>query len=183
MPLLVILGVGVAQILWHFINNLKIISVVAGGAASLCLMVMATVWGIRNSISSGISAETLSAITYEKRLRPLIASHRRKAVFYATLTAVMALLTASSVISIQLTKSVWQWMVLVGGGAVGFAVYVFLLVNYWEHQIQIQKELMQYQAKLKKERDEMLGVLGGTTHSSLISPKGWLDGPPFGDRS
>lgn len=177
LPLLALVGVAIGELLWYFIDNLKVISITSGGAASVCIMVMSAVWGMRNSISSGISGDTLSAITYQKRLRPLIASHRSKAIFYTALSATMALLAASPAISIQLTNTVWQWMVLAGGGAIGFVVYAFLLVNYWEHQIQIQKELMQYQAKKKKEQDELLSVLSTTVHSTFTSPQGWSDGP------
>lgn len=177
LPTLVLLGVCIGHLLWLFADNLKIISIVSGGAASICLMVMPAVWGVRNSISTGISAETLSADSYQKILRPLIAKHRGNAISFTVLTALMVVVAGSSAISIQLTNTVWHWMVLSGGAAVGFACYVFLLVNYWELQIQIQKELFQYEAKKKKELDELRSALSTTTHSTFTSPQGWIDGP------
>jgi hypothetical protein len=177
LPVLIFLGVSIGHLLWHFATSIKIIAIVSGGAATLCFMVMPAVWGVRNSISTGINAEMLNAETFQKTLRPLISKHRSDAISFTVLTALMAVVAGSSAISIQLTNTVWQWMVLSGGAAVGFACYVFLLVNYWELQIQIQKELLQYEVKKKKELDELRNALSSTTHSTFISPQGWIDGP------
>lgn len=174
LPLLSLLGAGGGQLLWHYVDSVKILAWASGMATPFCMMCATAVWTMRDRFDEGFDADDMSAQAYQ-RLVELITTHRVRSTFWASLTGLMALLSAVPAISNQLIGPIWHWMVLACGGAVAFAVYAYLLANYWDLQIRTFRNKQHLERKRQREMQDLLASI----ESTRVPPPGtgWSDGP------
>lgn len=112
----------------------KLIVYTSGIAAPYCLLIAGAVWSMRDKADMTFDGDYLSAEQY-KSAQKAADEVRFKSMHLAAEVAVMALVTASSAISAQITETIWQWMVIAGGVGVAEASYSYLLGYQWEEQL------------------------------------------------
>lgn len=180
LPILVCLGVALAQLVWCYVDSVKIHAWLSGLAAPFCIMCATTVWGMREKLDELIDTDLLDGNAFERYVE-LTNSHRNKSTFWASLSALMGLIASGPALSNQFIGPVWQWMVLPAGGAVFVAIYAYLLANYWELQMRAfkndQKRAIRKQT-LAQEASAIMNV-----HEPLPMGRGWSDGPSLGEAS
>lgn len=173
-PLLISLGLGLAQLAWHFVDSVKILAWASGMVSPFCMLCATAVWAMRDRIDDAVDTEVMSSSEYQQ-FEGLVSKHRSRSTSWAAATAVMALLASGPAVSNQLIGPIWHGMVLLSGAAVGCAIYAYLLANYWEAQIRTYKSRQRLAEKQRREREQLLNEIRagtGTLHGS-----GWIDGP------
>ena len=173
-PILISLGLGLAQLAWHFIDSVKILAWASGMISPFCMLCATAVWAMRDRIDEAADTELMSSSEYQQ-FEALANKHRTKSTLWAAATAVMALLASGPAVSNQLIGPIWHGMVLLSGAAIGCAIYAYLLANYWETQIRAYKSRQKLAKKQQHEREQLLDEIragAGTLRSS-----GWIEGP------
>lgn len=175
-PILLALGLGLAQLAWQFIDSVKILAWVSGMVSPFCMLCATAVWAMRDRIDDAADTELMSSSEY-RQFEVLVSKHRTRSTSWAAATAVMALLASGPAVSNQLIGPVWHGMVLLSGAAVGCAIYAYLLANYWETQIRSYKSQQRLAEKKRREREQLLDEIRAGT--GTLSVSGWIDGPPL----
>jgi hypothetical protein len=176
LPLLIVLGAGLGELAWRFIDNIKIWAWMSGMVSPFCMMCATAVWVMRDRIDDIIDTEQMSSGEYQQFER-LVLKHRTRSTYWATSTAMMALVASAPAVSSQLTGVIWQWMVLGCGAAAGGAVHAYLLTRHWETQIRAYRSQKLLSAKQQRERQNLLGEIAAGAGS--LSDTGWIESPPL----
>lgn len=172
-PVLLLLGLGFAQLAWLFIDSVKILAWASGMASPFCMLCATAVWAMRDRIDDAVDTELMSSDEYQQ-FDQLVTKHRARSTSWAAVTAVMALVASMPAVSNQLVGPIWHWMVLSSGAAVGCAVYAYLLANFWEIQIRAHKGRQKLARKQQSERERLMQeMLAG---AKPLNSSGW-DGP------
>ena len=138
-------GVALGWVAWAYLPA-ALIAYVSGVAGSLCLLVAAAVWGMRDKADLAFESSHLST----EELRTAMAAARRvrrRSMKLSAWAALMAVIASSSATSLQLAGSVWLFMPLLGGAAVGESLYCYLIANAWETQLRAIRERNAIQAR------------------------------------
>ena len=175
-PILLALGLGLAQLAWQFIDSVKILAWVSGMVSPFCMLCATAVWAMRDRIDDAADTELMSSSEY-RQFEVLVSKHRTRSTSWAAATAVMALLASGPAVSNQLIGPVWHGMVLLSGAAVGCAIYAYLLANYWETQIRSYKSQQRLAEKKRREREQLLDEI--RAGAGTLRGSGWIDGPPL----
>ena len=174
LPILVVIGAAVGQLLWRYVDSVKILSWASGMAAPFCMMCATVVWAMRDRLDEAFDVDQMTSLEYQ-RMVDMVQSHRLRSTFWAALTGLMALISSVPAVSNQLIGPIWHWMVLCTGGAVALSIYAYLLANYWDHQVRAFKNKQRFDRKRSAERKVLLEGLVPT--QSLKHGPGWVDGP------
>lgn len=118
--------------LWEFFPQ-KTIAWISGILSPFCTMCATLVWASREKIDDLIEPHNLSSDEYD-RLVDLSQEHRSRIFFWAPLTMVYALVAAVPAIVSQFDMKISVLMAVCAGGAVGGAIYSYLLANAWDEQ-------------------------------------------------
>lgn len=173
------LGLGLAQLLWIYVDSVKVLAWLSGLTAPFCMLCATAVWAMRDKADLAFLNESITAEEYLKA-SSLERTLRRRSTYLAARTCIAALFAAMPAISNQLIGPVWQAMVLAGGGAVGFAVHAYLVADHWDHQLRAHRSQDIYIRKRAEERQALIndierGAFSGS--SSANFPPSWIDGP------
>lgn len=152
--LLLAVGFAMSAAAWHFFPK-GILVYGSGITSSFCLLVAGAVWALRDRLDDVLEDVQCTAAEYAL-LMENASRQRRRFVRRAGRVAICALVAASAAVSDQLTKTVWHWMVLGGGLAVGEAVYSYMLANSWDEQIRAMRSKKQFEARRKAEIDQLV---------------------------
>lgn len=155
MPLLVAMGAGLGQLVWTTFDSVKAIAWLAGLASPFCILCATAVWAMRDKMDLAFMLETLGADAYRAAFE-LETSLRRRSTWLAAKTCLASLLAAAPAISNQLIGPIWQPMVILGGGAIGYAASAYLVADYWDHQLRAQRSKDMYEKKVSEERRKLL---------------------------
>ena len=175
-PILISLGLGLAQLAWHFIDSVKILAWASGMISPFCMLCATAVWAMRDRIDDAVDIELMSSNEY-RQFESLVRKHRNRSTFWAAVTAVMALLASGPTLSNQLIGPIWHGMVLVSGASIGCAIYAYLLANYWETQIRGYKSQQRLAEKQRREREQLLADM--RAGQGTLRGSGWAEGPPM----
>jgi hypothetical protein len=175
-PILIALGLGLAQLAWHFVDSVKILAWASGMASPFCMLCATAVWAMRDRIDDAVDTELMSASEY-RQFEQLVSTHRTRSSSWAAVTAVMALLASGPAVSNQLIGPIWHGMVLVSGAAIGCSTYAYLLANYWENQIRAHKGRQRLLEKQRRERERLLEEM--RAGAGTLRGSGWVEGPPL----
>jgi len=178
LPILVLMGLGAGQLLWHFVDNVKVLSWVSGMSAPFCTMCATVVWAMRDRLDDAFDTDQMTAQEYQL-LVDLVLQHRSRSTYWAAITGLMALVSSVPAVSNQLIGPVWQWMVIGTGVSVSGAIYAYLLANFWEQQIRAQRTKKKLESKRANEKNELL--LGLASSNPVGGGIGWVDGPELTD--
>lgn len=180
LPLLVVMGLGVGQLLWVYVDSVKILSWASGMATPFCMMCATVVWAMRDRLDDAFETDQMSSQEYQKLVN-LVLKHRLQSTYWAAVTGLMALASSIPAVSNQLIGPVWHWMVLCTGGAVSIAIHAYLLANYWDHQVRTFRNKQRIESKQRAERKELLDQLNRAR--PIQGGNGWVDGPSLMDPS
>lgn len=175
-PILFSLGLGLAQLAWHFIDSVKILAWASGMVSPFCMLCATAVWAMRDRIDDAVDTELMSSSEYQQ-FESLVSKHRNRSTLWAAATAVMALLASGPAVSNQLIGPIWHGMVLISGAAIGCAIYAYLLANYWETQIRAYKSRQRIVEKQRREREQLMEEI--RAGAGTLRGSGWIDGPPL----
>lgn len=173
LPVLVLMGIGFAQIFWTAVDNVKILAWASGMAAPFCVMCATAVWAMRDRLDEAVDTERMTSRAYQGFVS-LVNEHRSKSTFWATFTAVMGLVASAPAVSNQLIGPIWHWMVLANGAALACAVYAYQLANYWELQTRAYRTRQKHEEKTAREKQELLAEI--RTSTALDVGTGWRTG-------
>lgn len=176
---LLALGAAIAQLLWLRIDSVKVLAWLSGMASPFCMLCAAAVWAMRDKADLAFLNDALSAEQYKNASR-LERRLRGHSTMLAAFTSLAALFAAMPAVSNQLIGPIWQPMVLVGGAGVGFAIYAYLIANYWDHQLRAHRSQETYKRKRLDELAKLVedGEREATSEPGRLLPS-WIDGPPL----
>lgn len=137
--------------LWEFFPQTSI-AWASGIFAPFCTMCATLVWASREKIDDLIDPQSLSFEECE-RIVELSHEHRARVFLCAPVTMIYALASAVPGIALQFGMEISMPMAVVAGGAVGAAIYSYLLANSWDEQIRRFKSEMILQAIRRMEID------------------------------
>lgn len=163
-------GAAIAQLAWAFLD-MKLLAYVAGLAAPACMLCLSAVWSIRGAADNQLDATDSDSETFA-RFQLEAQSVRRKAMYLAVQVGFCVVLAAGPAISQQLTATVWQWMVLVSGIAVGNCAYAFLIATSWERQLREFKSAWTLRRMRNAERNSLLTRMTAPASGSNVT-HGW----------
>lgn len=175
-PILLSLGLGLAQLAWHFIDSVKILAWASGMISPFCMLCATAVWAMRDRIDDAVDTESMSSREYQQ-FEALVSRHRVRSTSWSAATAVMALLASAPAVSNQLIGPIWHGMVLISGAAIGCALYAYLVANYWEAQIRAYQGRQRLVEKQRRERTQLLEEI--RAGAGTLSSNGWVEGPPL----
>lgn len=178
LPILVLIGLGASQLLWHLVDSVKVLSWVSGMATPFCMMCATVVWAMRDRLDDAFDTDQMTAQEYQ-RLVELVLQHRSRSTYWAAITGLMTLVSSIPAVSNQLIGPVWHWMVLGTGVSVSGAIYAYLLANFWEQQIRAQRTKKKLESKRANEKKELL--LGLASSNPVNGGMGWVNGPELTD--
>lgn len=174
LPILVLAGLGGGQLLWLYVDSVKVLAWASGMATPFCMMCATVVWAMRDRLDEAFDTEQMTSQEYQ-RLVDLVLMHRSRSTQWSAATGLMALISSMPAVSNQLIGPVWHWMVLSTGAAVAISVHAYLLANYWDHQVRAFRNKQRLDHKKSVERRALLESLSlGKTQKSSV---GWTDGP------
>lgn len=174
LPLLMVMGLGCGQLLWQYVDSVKILSWASGMATPFCMMCATVVWAMRDRLDDAFETDQMSSQEYQ-RLVDLVLQHRLRSTHWAAVTGFMALTSSAPAISNQLIGPIWHWMVLSTGCAVSISIYAYLLANYWDHQLRSYRNKQRIENKKRAERKDLLDQLNQTRPTQ--GGTGWVNGP------
>lgn len=162
---LLLVGAASSQLLWLWLSG-PLLAYVSGLAGSFCLLCLGAVWTMRARADLALSGELLDADDFKKARR--VARKMRERTFRrAAVVAVCAVAAASPAVAQQLTGTVWHWMVLISGVAVGESAYSCLLANAWEESL---REHRDSQIEALKRREDGAALVRRAESSSVLVP-------------
>lgn len=174
LPILVLAGLGGGQLLWLYVDSVKVLAWASGMATPFCMMCATVVWAMRDRLDEAFDTEQMTSKEYQ-RLVDLILMHRSRSAQWAAVTGLMALISSIPAVSNQLIGPVWHWMVLSTGAAIAISIHSYFLANYWDHQVRAFRNVQRLDHKKSAERRSLLESLSlGNTQKSGV---GWADGP------
>lgn len=173
LPVLMAVGIGGGQVLWHYVDSVKILAWASGMATPFCMMCATVVWAMRDRLDEAFDVDRMTSQEYQ-RMVDLVQSHRLRSTHWAAVTGLMALLSSVPAVSNQLIGPIWHWMVLGTGGAVSISVYAYLLANYWDHQVRAFKNKQRLDEKKRAERMALMEALQSSPTQQ--SGHGWVEG-------
>jgi len=173
LPALAGMGAVVGQLLWVYIDSVKILAWIAGMATPFCMMCTTAVWTMRDRMDEAVDVDQMSAKEF-RAFSAMSSEQRARSTTWAAVAGLATLLASTPAISKELADSVWQWMVIGCGISVGTAVYSYLLADFWEKQIRASRHKQKLDAKLRQEINALQReISGGSTRD--IGP-GWSEG-------
>lgn len=178
LPVLVLLAGGCGELLWRFVDNVKVLSWVSGMATPFCMMCATVVWAMRDRLTDAFDTDQMSSKEYQN-LVEMVNRHRARSSFWAAFAGLMALVSSVPAVSNQLIGPVWHWMVIGTSVSVAGAIYAYLLANFWEQQIRAQRTKQKLESKRAIERNELLRGLASSQPTG--AGMGWVDGPDLID--
>lgn len=148
---LVFFGSNFGFLLWEFFPQASI-AWASGVFAPFCTMCATLVWASREKVDDLIDPQNLSSEECE-RIFELSQEHRGRVFICAPITMIYALISAAPGIALQFGIQISMPMSVIAGGAVGAAIYSYLLANSWDEQIRRFKSEIILQAIRKMEID------------------------------
>lgn len=174
LPILVLAGLGGGQLLWLYVDSVKVLAWASGMATPFCMMCATVVWAMRDRLDEAFDTDQMTSQEYQ-RLVDLVLMHRSRSTQWAAVTGLMALISSIPAVSNQLIGPVWHWMALSTGAAVAISIHAYLLANYWDHQVRAFRNKQRLDHKKNAERRVLLESLSiGKAPKSGV---GWVDGP------
>ncbi len=172
--ILVAIGFSTGQVLWYFVESVKVLSWISGIATPFCMMCATIVWAMRDRLDDAVDMDLMTSQEYQ-RLIDLSRIQRSRATFWSAITGLMTLVSSFPAVSNQLIGPVWNWMIVGTGGAIAISIYAYLLANHWDHQVREYKNRRRIEGKKRAERQELIERLNES--QPLKSKTGWVDGP------
>lgn len=168
---LLLIGVALGWAAWACLPP-ALVAYVSGAAGSLCLLVAAAVWGMRDKADLAFESPHLS--TEELRTAMAASQHvRRRSMKLSAWAALMAVIASSSATSLQLAGSIWLFMPLLGGAAVGENLYCYLIANAWDTQLRAIRERNAIEARGLAEREQLAERIKASMKEPRAPLSGW----------
>lgn len=172
LPVLLLLGSGIGQLIWLAIDSVKILSWLSGLASPFCMLCATAVWAMRDKAEISFNTETMNSDEYRNACK-VQQSLRDRSTKYAAITSLAALVSASPAISQQLIGPIWQVMVVFSGAAVGFSVHSYLLANYWDHQLREHRSKVVFEQKRLREQQDLVSAIERSSALGQSGTTGW----------
>ncbi len=176
LPVLLLIGLGIGELAWRFVDSVKILAWASGMAAPFCMICATSVWAMRDRLDDVIDTESMSSREYA-RFDQMVISHRARSTRWSGVAALMALLAASPAISNQLAGPIWHWMVLGSGAGVMCSIYTYQIAGHWETQIRAYRTKQKLVSMQRREKQSLLDEIAAGARPP--TERGWVDGPPL----
>lgn len=165
-------GVVLGAAAYHFLGA-KLLAYLGGISGPFCVLCAGAVWSMRSKADLALSGDGLNSEAFAAA-RKVARTVRMRSMRRAAWVALCALVAVSPAIANELAGAVWQWMVILGGAAVGEAAYSFIVASHWEEQLIAARDSQVLQSRRKAERQVLLDRLEGATLGS--SSASWSRG-------
>ena len=176
--LLIILAIcgGCGQLLWFYVDDIKVMAWLSGMAAPFCVACATTVWVMRDKLDEALDVNSMNSHQYQK-LMELSKKQRFRSIKLSACTMIAASLASSPAVSEQLAGFVYQWSVILAFCAVGFSMYAYMFAEQWDRQIQDKKRNDLLALKKLQEMDELSQSLESSATKIDHKTTGWNEGP------
>ncbi len=176
--LLIMLAIcgGCGQLLWLYVDDIKVMAWLSGMAAPFCVACATTVWVMRNKLDESLDVSSMNSQQYQK-LMALSKQQRSRSIKLSACTMIAASVASSPAVSEQLAGFVYQWSVILAFCAVGFSVYAYMFAEQWDRQIQEKKRNDLLAFKKRQEMDELSQSLESPATGIHDKNTGWSEGP------